>query len=356
MDIYNKPSPQAYLLRCSKSPPQKYLAHHGILGQRWGRRNGPPYPLDASDHSASEKKAGWRKSLDKGGKKEDNKKQRKRKDITTPKSGLTDKQKRALKMGAALAVTALAVYGGYKLKQSGKLDQLVEKGKKLFDDTAPKNASKPVSNFGSESLGGSSKSPFGEFDFSTLNSQQAAKTKPVTEVIHGFKKLAHQESLADTLKKTNPNRGNTLYKNNCVLCSIASFMRQAGYDVTAGQTGGVQLNPAGVVEKCFKGAKIVEGSAIKFGRSQNDAAEMLLKRFGQNASGLCNIQWKGGVGGHAFSWKIVDGVVSFFDAQTGSTDVSSYWNGIDPMGNLTLARLDNLEIDFDAISEYLEKN
>lgn len=40
-----------------------YLAHHGILGMKWGRRNGPPYPLGVSDHSASEKKAGWRKSL-----------------------------------------------------------------------------------------------------------------------------------------------------------------------------------------------------------------------------------------------------------------------------------------------------
>ena len=39
------------------------LYHHGVLGQRWGRKNGPPYPLDAGDHSASEKKAGWRKSL-----------------------------------------------------------------------------------------------------------------------------------------------------------------------------------------------------------------------------------------------------------------------------------------------------
>ncbi len=39
------------------------LSHHGILGMHWGKRNGPPYPLGASDHSASEKKAGWRKSL-----------------------------------------------------------------------------------------------------------------------------------------------------------------------------------------------------------------------------------------------------------------------------------------------------
>ena len=41
------------------------LYHHGILGQKWGVTNGPPYPLDAKSHSTREKKAGWRKSLDK---------------------------------------------------------------------------------------------------------------------------------------------------------------------------------------------------------------------------------------------------------------------------------------------------
>lgn len=44
-------------------PQEVFLAHHGIMGQRWGKKNGPPYPLSAGAHSASEKKAGWRKSL-----------------------------------------------------------------------------------------------------------------------------------------------------------------------------------------------------------------------------------------------------------------------------------------------------
>ena len=50
------------------------LRHHGILGMQWGKRNGPPYPLDEDDHSAGERKAGWKKSLSNRG-------ERKRRDV-----------------------------------------------------------------------------------------------------------------------------------------------------------------------------------------------------------------------------------------------------------------------------------
>ena len=33
-----------------------YLMHYGILGQKWGVQNGPPYPLTKSSMSSSEEK------------------------------------------------------------------------------------------------------------------------------------------------------------------------------------------------------------------------------------------------------------------------------------------------------------
>ena len=88
-----------------------YLYHHGILGQRWGKRNGPPYPLDAQDHSASEKKAGWKKSLEKGERRSDNTQSpNNTSSDETPKKKWSTKKKVAV--GAAATVAALAAIGG----------------------------------------------------------------------------------------------------------------------------------------------------------------------------------------------------------------------------------------------------
>ena len=36
---------------------QNYLSHYGISGMRWGKRNGPPYPLDSKTAERVKSKA-----------------------------------------------------------------------------------------------------------------------------------------------------------------------------------------------------------------------------------------------------------------------------------------------------------
>lgn len=112
------------------------LCHHGILGQKWGKRNGPPYPLGARDHSSAEKKAGWRKSLDKGGSDSYNKKRKENTKSATAgeeKHGLSDGQKRALKIGAVAIAAGLAAYGGYKVHQFLRVSNAPNFGPDLSD-------------------------------------------------------------------------------------------------------------------------------------------------------------------------------------------------------------------------------
>lgn len=42
---------------------EEYLAHHGIKGQKWGVKNGPPYPLKENSRTTSEKTAGGAEDL-----------------------------------------------------------------------------------------------------------------------------------------------------------------------------------------------------------------------------------------------------------------------------------------------------
>lgn len=42
-------SSQTFSEMCEEAAERLYLEHHGIKGQEWGVRNGPPYPLDAGE-------------------------------------------------------------------------------------------------------------------------------------------------------------------------------------------------------------------------------------------------------------------------------------------------------------------
>lgn len=241
--MYSKPPPWVYLLRYAKPSPQEFLAHHGILGQKWGVRNGPPYPLGVSNHSASEKKAGWGKSLDKDSKSVDNKK------------------------------------------------------RTNVDD---------------------------------------------------FKRLSQKESIREAVKKVNPSGSNT----NCRACAIAAILRMQGMDVEAlGTVQGGYVFEA--VNDCFKGGDTIAMHSPNKKRVTN----YILKHYGEGSSGVLGATFvfgQGIRGGHAISWAVKDGVVSFFDGQNNYPDCSWLLDIIYGKAEAEIARLDNLEINADGIKNYIK--
>ena len=94
------------------------IYHHGIKGQKWGVRR---FQRKDGTRTAAGKKRQRELQSDNSDKKKINK-------------GLTDGQKKAIKIGAIAVGTALAAYGAYRLYKSGELDELIQNGKNLLKD------------------------------------------------------------------------------------------------------------------------------------------------------------------------------------------------------------------------------
>lgn len=289
-----------------------YLQHHGILGMHWGIRR-----FQNKDGSLTN--AG-RNRYDVG-----DKRQSSEEEESSKKKGLqlTDKQKKMIKIGAAVVATGLVAYGGYKLaKKTGILDNIGKKTINLAGDAE-------------EYVGG---------------------TK--------LKKLSKPESVSEALKSANTLSAEDA-KNTCVPSGIAGFLRtKYGVDAKVKTTGGQMQNTAGVIESCFSGAKIIEGKAVTFGKGRKEAEEMLVRRFGNNAEGIVAVDlWLDRnhtrKTGHAFNFKITDGVVEFMDYRHGRSDLdimspgTEYFSRIDTNGQLTLANLANATPLFEEIEKWM---
>lgn len=95
--------------------PKNELYHHGIKGQKWGVRRFQNE--DGSYTEAGRKRYGYdERSGSSDGK---------------SRKALSDKQKKALKIGAAVTASALVAVGGYALYKSGKLDVPIGHGRSV---------------------------------------------------------------------------------------------------------------------------------------------------------------------------------------------------------------------------------
>lgn len=254
------------------------LYHYGIKGMKWGIRR-------FQDKNGRLTSAG--------------KKRIKEKDKSeSKKSGLTDKQKKAIKIGAAVAATALVAYGAYKL---GAFDRFTQSGKTAVDNT-----------LGSD--------------------QVKKKVKTVSQVVGSV----------------NPSGSRT----NCRACAIATSLGLKGLDVEALNIKGGSLSDA--VNSSFKNAKVVEMHSPNKSRVTN----YILRKFEEGSQGVIAGELKtpdGGVFQHAFNWAVKNGEVRFMDGQSGSTDVSKYLDMLTSNKSVEMARLDNLDVNWEGISNFIKR-
>lgn len=245
------------------------LSHHGILGQKWGHRNGPPYPLGASDHSAAEKAAMASKSGSSSsgsdvaiGKKfvADN-----------AKSGWsdlsTDTQIALIELGiftTAIAVSASAS----KISEAKETKRLTKKLDKMYENR---------------------------------------EIKTLADVPKLSKKMSAEESM----KVVNPDFPQEGSVQNCMLCTTAMIMREKGYNVKANKID------EGIYEKNID--KAFDGPNTKFKKLKlNDTDQIYdkLAKEGDGAYGNLTVQfWLGG--GHSVFWKVENGEAHIYDAQSG---------------------------------------
>lgn len=289
------------------------------------------------------------------------------------------------KVGAAVVIGALAAYGGYRLYKSKALDGYIDSGRSILNNVLGKTKADTSSRNGYDSI--SQFTGFGNWNISdfakslqgSIPSQGNAGPKTVKETTKGLKRLVKPETISETLKHTNPHQNEPGYKENCTRCAIAAFLRRIGFDVTAGKMiGGEGDDLMSVATECFKIPDInkntlgyespARASYKNFYRSKEDAAKMLIERFGNNAEGVVGVKWRddsdqainGKAGGHAFNWRIKDGVVTFFDGQgkDGRRDdnfiAKAFFSRIDPNGHLKIARLDQAAPVIENILKYVE--
>ena len=278
------------------------LYHHGILGQKWGVKHGPPYPLDAKVSKGVQKKG-----------KQDAKYR---------------KQKEALKKGDKRVKTEGI---SHEFKREDRY--IKDTGVWIHDD--------------------------GSISTNTLANELSGMSYDEGMRVFGYKDYregtTHRNEMFNNdaiirnfARKVNDRRfGEEGYTNNCAKCSSAFILNMKGYDCMAGRSIHGNLNTAS--EYWWDGAVTH--------KEYSDNVQNRINKYGRNSCGTIGIRYKDG-GGHAFNF-VTDktGHTRYINSQTGNIlnswdEVKSFFGGnIDESKHIRVCNLTNATPNFKHMAE-----
>lgn len=172
----------------------------------------------------------------------------------------------------------------------------------------------------------------------------------------GFEKRSRTDnpSISQAIKFINPNfykDTNMDYKHNCQRCTVAWEMSRRGYKVTA------KPNPSHGQDFLenhylapFKGMSgrdldvnlWKENHKWRLPGNGKSGVEQAMSDWGNGSRAIVMVQWENVQIAHAFIAENHNGIIRYFDPQTGNSDVSEYFN-LAKRGKTEITRVDNLE-------------
>lgn len=265
------------------------LYHRGVKGQKWGVRNGPPYPLDRSG-------------------------------------------------GRDPRVNALVNRRGSQ-KAAGYVDR------EMISEMTTYYAVAAAVSVGTELLLYSLNRRKALKEFDSLKDNRTIKS------FDSCPKLSRKMPASESANVTNPDYPAEGTTQNCTYCTTAMALREKGYDVVAGKRNKGAWSDL-LFKKAFNSptVKVKRKTANEGGNWLNRDSNGLLKELashGEGAYGNLGIDWKLG-GGHSIFWKVENGRTHIYDGQTGEeyTKSNASWRKVAMNINtrgLDYNRLDNCE-------------